>query len=218
MAILLHLLLGGKFKGFMTNKIGFVKTYLPNLSQYLPIFITLCFSLGVFAGFLIGTAELKDPVVVIPDYGPLEEDEVVSFAVSDYGSIRIYDVRSVYDGDTFKVTIPGWPKIIGDTIGIRISGIDTPERIGTSEDIKMLAAEARQAAIDLLEDADIIELRNMRRGKYFRIVADVYVDDELFADILIDKKLAKPYDGGTRPTWTSSDLEEYYGNSTETAD
>ena len=58
----------------------------------------------------------------------------------------------------------------------------------------------------------------MRRGKYFRIVADVYVDDELFADILIDKKLAKPYDGGTRPTWTSSDLEEYYGNSTETAD
>jgi endonuclease YncB( thermonuclease family) len=43
-----------------------------------------------------------------------------------------------------------------------------------------------------------IELKNMQRGKYFRIVADVHVDDKNLADMLIENNLAVRYDGGTK--------------------
>ena len=47
-----------------------------------------------------------------------------------------------------------------------------------------------------LRAAKKIELRNMKRGKYFRIVADVYVDGKSLGDMLIKRSLAVPYDGG----------------------
>ena len=39
---------------------------------------------------------------------------------------------------------------------------------------------------DILKDAEQINLKNMERGKYFRIAADVYVDGESLADMLIE--------------------------------
>ena len=41
-------------------------------------------------------------------------------------------------------------------------------------------------------------LRNTKRGKYFRIVADVYVDNKNLTDILISSGLGVAYDGGTK--------------------
>ena len=38
----------------------------------------------------------------------------------------------------------------------------------------------------------------MQKGKYFRIVADVYVDSVSLADVLIKNNLAIKYDGGTK--------------------
>jgi endonuclease YncB( thermonuclease family) len=143
----------------------------------------------------------------VDDFG----GEFTALAVKrEYGSIRVHEIRSIYDGDTFKVTIPGWPGIVGNDVSIRINGIDTPERRGTSENIKTLAAEARQTTVTLLREAETVELRNIQRGKYFRIIADVFVDDRSLAEILIEKKLAKPYDGGTRPQWTQEDYDGYF--------
>ena len=53
----------------------------------------------------------------------------------------------------------------------------------------------------MLCHADKIKLKNMRRGKYFRIVADVYVDGVNLAKELNRVGLGKEYGGGTRPTW-----------------
>jgi len=41
-------------------------------------------------------------------------------------------------------------------------------------------------------------LKNVQRGKYFRILADVQADRKDVADILIKKRLAVRYDGGTK--------------------
>jgi micrococcal nuclease len=41
----------------------------------------------------------------------------------------------------------------------------------------------------------------MDRGKYFRILADVYVDGENLTDLLISAGHARPYDGGKREGW-----------------
>ncbi|MCI5212638.1 MAG: hypothetical protein D3910_28480, partial [Candidatus Electrothrix sp. ATG2] len=50
-----------------------------------------------------------------------------------------------------------------------------------------------------------IKLKNVRRGKYFRIVADVQAGKQNVADVLIKKGLAVRYDGGTKGfNWCSS--------------
>ena len=118
-----------------------------------------------------------------------------------YGGTIVNEVVSVYDGDTFKVNMQCWPTIIGKNMSVRIYGIDTPEIRGTSGVVKGLALDAKEMASFYLLASRTVELRNMRRGKYFRIIADVYVDGENLGDILIKEGLAKPYYGGKRPVW-----------------
>lgn len=115
-----------------------------------------------------------------------------------YPTIIVDQVTSIYDGDTFRVDIKNYPAIIGERIAIRVNGIDTPEMKGKCQKEKDLARLAKQETVSLLRTAKLIELRNPQRGKYFRIVADVFADDKSLGKHLIDKQLAVPYDGGTK--------------------
>ena len=114
----------------------------------------------------------------------------------NYGSITVTEVSSIYDGDTFRANIKEYPPLIGYRMGIRINGIDTPEMRGKCQKEKTLAREAKQFTVAKLRAAKKIELRNMKRGKYFRIVADVHVDGKNLGKMLINSGLAVPYDGG----------------------
>nr|VFK58723.1 MAG: nuclease homologue [Candidatus Kentron sp. TUN]VFK67459.1 MAG: nuclease homologue [Candidatus Kentron sp. TUN] len=107
-------------------------------------------------------------------------------------------IDSVYDGDTFRATIADWPPIIGHRMGIRVNGVDTPEIRGKCRKEKELAKAARQYTATVLQEAEFVELRNIRRGKYFRIVADVYVDGENLSEKLIRDGHAVEYDGGKK--------------------
>ena len=119
-----------------------------------------------------------------------------------YGNVENVKVISVYDGDTLKCTIQDYPDIVGKKIGVRIYGIDTPEIRGKSKEEKELAIKARDFVKDRFKNAKKIELRNMRRGKYFRILADVYVDGVSIGGLLIKEGLARPYFGGTKEAWS----------------
>ena len=111
-------------------------------------------------------------------------------------------IVEVYDGDTFKINLPQQIPIFGDKLSIRLAGVDTPEMKGTSDEVKALAKQARELTEKALQGADQIELRNPQRGKYFRIVSEVWIDGESLADLLKAKGLAKDYDGeGARPEW-----------------
>ncbi len=113
-----------------------------------------------------------------------------------YGAVVVSEVTSIYDGDTFRANIKAYPDIIGYRIGVRVNGIDTPEMRGKCDQEKQLARKAKQFTVSQLRGAKKVELRNMKRGKYFRIVADVYVDDKNLAEMLIEEGLAVTYDGG----------------------
>lgn len=115
-----------------------------------------------------------------------------------YNNVIIDEVTSIYDGDTFKANIKGYPDIIGKRITIRINDIDTPEMRGKCAKEKKLARLAKQATVTMLRSAKVIELKNLKRGKYFRIIADVIVDGESLGELLIDNNLAVPYGGGTK--------------------
>ena len=119
-------------------------------------------------------------------------------AKEDFGSIKVNEVTSIYDGDTFRVNISSYPDIAGKRVPIRVNGIDTPELRTKCIKEKNLAKKAKQLTVSILRDAKVIELRNMQRGKYFRIVADVYADAKSLANILIENNLAVRYDGGTK--------------------
>lgn len=118
-----------------------------------------------------------------------------------YGKVRVSKVMSIYDGDTFKVTISSWPSIAGDNIGVRVKGIDCPEMRDKDPKIKELAQQAKQYTVMRLREGKIIWLKNIQRDKYFRILADVEIDGKDLGKELLERSLAKPYDGGTKEEW-----------------
>ena len=112
--------------------------------------------------------------------------------------MKVDKVTSIYDGDTFRANIKGYPNIIGKSISIRINGIDTPEIKCKCKKEKQLSQKAKQFTINILRSAKIIVLKNLKRGKYFRIIADVYADDKNLAQELIKNNLAVIYNGDTK--------------------
>jgi len=116
----------------------------------------------------------------------------------NYGSAKISEVISIYDGDTFKATIADWHPLIGERISIRVNGVDTPEMRGKCDQEKVLARKAKQHTVAMLRAGKLIALENMQRGKYFRIVADVYVDGESLSESLIRSGLGVTYHGKTK--------------------
>lgn len=115
-----------------------------------------------------------------------------------YGSLEVSTVTSIYDRDTFRANINKLHPLIGKRIPIRVANIDTPEIKGKCQKEKNLARQAKQLTVSLLRDAKHIELKNVKRGKYFRIVADVYVDNKNLADILYRNGLGVRYNGKTK--------------------
>lgn len=118
-----------------------------------------------------------------------------------YGSAVVDSIVSVYDGDTFRCNIEGYPAIIGKNISIRIRGIDTPEIRGGEACEKKDARKIRDYVEKRLRSANTIMLKNVGRPKYFRLLADVVVDGVDIGQELITLGYAYEYDGGTKQQW-----------------
>lgn len=103
-----------------------------------------------------------------------------------------------YDADTITFNIPGVHSIIGEKINIRVSGVDTPEIRTKNSCEKKLAKFAKKEVEKVLKGAKRIDLANIKRGKYFRIVADVIIDGKSLTEFLIKSKYAYIYDGGKK--------------------
>ena len=136
--------------------------------------------------------------------GSDEEEEATASVTNDDNPFILSpdQVVDVYDGDTFKIDLPSMHPLFGDDLSIRLFGVDTPEMRGTTDEVKALAMQAQELTEKALEGASKIELRNPQRGKYFRIISEVWIDGESLAGMRKAKGLAKDYDGeGARPEW-----------------
>ena len=115
--------------------------------------------------------------------------------------MREFRGRLCYDGDTCYITAKTFPEPL-QKMSIRILGIDTPEIKGECKEEKDLALKGRELANELFKSAKTVRLENLDWDKYGgRILADVYLDGELYSQKLIDAGLARPYDGGTKESW-----------------
>lgn len=117
-----------------------------------------------------------------------------------YPDLVVHEIISVYDGDTFRANLDtnNMSEIISKNISIRIYGIDTPEMRGTSKRLKKKAIIARDYVSKRLREGDSIILKNVQRGMYFRIIAEVEIDGVSLTQELIDLGYAKPYFGGSK--------------------
>ena len=122
-------------------------------------------------------------------------------AATQYGTVVVSNVISVYDGDTFRVNIDSLPPIVGKNIAIRLNGVDTPEIKGKCQYEKDLALEARDFVRNKLANAKEIKLTKIERGKYFRVVAKVLIDGVSLEQELLDHGLAYKYNGGKKSSW-----------------
>lgn len=114
---------------------------------------------------------------------------------SDFKNVK---VLSIYDGDTLKVQLNNVDPIFGENISIRVKSIDAPEIRTKNKCEKTKAKEALSIVQGRLKLATQVNLKNCTRGKYFRLVCDVYFDNKSIAQELIQKNLAYQYDGGKK--------------------
>lgn len=119
--------------------------------------------------------------------------------------VLVDEIRTVYDADTFFVNINSWPPIFGERIGVRVANVDAPEMRGKCKEEKLLARKAKKHTVAFLRNAKRVELTNIERGKYFRIVADVYADGRSLSDSLVASGFAVRYTGGKRISWCSNE-------------
>ncbi len=103
-----------------------------------------------------------------------------------------------YDGDTITFNIKGVHPIIGKNISLRVLGVDTPEIKGKSSCEKQKAKEAQAFVEKILRTAKQIELVNVQKDKYFRLLGDVHADGKSLREMLIGQGLAYKYDGGAK--------------------
>lgn len=110
-------------------------------------------------------------------------------------------VLYVIDGDTMKVDIKGVPPLLGVGILVRTNGVDAPEIHAKRLCEKKDAERAKKFTEDLIANATQIDLIDIKRDKYFRILAKVEVDGVSLGQKLISAKLAVPYAGETKQKW-----------------
>ncbi len=103
-----------------------------------------------------------------------------------------------YDADTITFDIPNVHPLIGDHISIRVRHIDTPEMKGHLPCEKQAARTAKRLTENALKRAKKIDLENVDRDKYFRVLADVMIDGKPLKDLLIKNNLAYLYEGKTK--------------------
>lgn len=117
-----------------------------------------------------------------------------------FGDFKNVEFVSNHDGDTLTFNIPDVHPLIGRKIAVRIRGIDTPELKGKCANEIQQAIIAKRVVGEALAEMrpGTLWLRNVDRGKYFRIVADVMISEHSLGEFLIKHGLAVVYDGGKK--------------------
>lgn len=109
-----------------------------------------------------------------------------------YGNALIAKVIAVDNVYTFRCDVKGWPDVIGSDITVRISGIAAPLIVAQEgKPNRFFQTQAKKFLTAYLSDSKTIDLKNIRRGQDFSIIADVIADSNSLAEIMIENGLAR---------------------------
>ncbi len=116
----------------------------------------------------------------------------------DANTFRCVKYLKNHDGDTVTFDIPNIHPLLGKKISVRVAHLDTAETKGKLPCEKEAARTAKRLTESLLKNAKQIDLANVQRDKYFRVLADVVVDGKSIKDLLLKNQLAYSYEGKTK--------------------
>lgn len=127
---------------------------------------------------------------------------VLGKSVAKTNSTLEFTIDEVYDGDTIYITFTNVPPILGEHIGIRLLGIDTPEIRDSNLCLKNMAKISRDTLLVFVSSGKTITLANLKRDKYFRLDGDFLIDGKSAVQHMLDSKRAVGYTGeGPKPVW-----------------
>lgn len=114
-----------------------------------------------------------------------------------------YKILRVIDGDTLLIEAPYLPKPLKPEIGLRISGVDTPEKNFLSHcDLEKRKGEkATEFVKNLIDSAQTKSIIIENKDKYFRLLGDVIIDGKSLKYLLISNGYARPYTGEKKSNW-----------------
>jgi len=164
-------------------------------------FLTLFIGLIVGSLFAKGSGEIglsKEPVALETT---IEEGEnLAKKNVCAHEKFAFHCVKYLrnYDADTLTFDIPNVHPFIGENISVRVYGLDAPELTSKDTCEKEMARHGKKLVERLLKGAKQINLLNIKKDKYFRILADVEIDGQDLGKILLKNNLAYEYYGGTK--------------------
>tara|TARA_Y100001970_G_C13827962_1_gene648257 strand:+ start:190 stop:714 length:525 start_codon:yes stop_codon:yes gene_type:complete len=113
----------------------------------------------------------------------------------DAKTFRCVEYVRNYDADTITFNIPGTHPLLGKNAQVRVFGIDTPEIRTKDKCEKKLAREGKYVVRRMLKKAKVIHLTNVKKGKYFRILADVLIDGVSLSKFLLKNNYGYRYLG-----------------------
>lgn len=100
-------------------------------------------------------------------------------------------VSKVYDGDTITTDIDLGLNLWARKVKLRLYGIDTPEVRGPEREDGLVARDWLREQI--LDKEVVIKTYKDKKGKYGRLLAEVWIDDRNINQELIERGLAEPY-------------------------
>lgn len=113
-------------------------------------------------------------------------------------------ITRVVDGDTVEFEAKWLPSELGNTLKLRIWGIDTPEKgwRGKCEYEKELGQKASDFVSDLVYNGKKFEIILKKWGKFGgRVLGDFYVDGVSVRELLLENGLAREYYGDRKVSW-----------------
>ena len=120
--------------------------------------------------------------------------------------LTVTRIRSVYDGDTFRVESIELVSDDDKGIPVRIRGVDAAEINGACKREELLAKTARQWLVHRFNNATSIARQDVDYGEdpHGRVVADVVVDGNMLSTQMLAAGAAKSWTGGSKPRWCGS--------------
>jgi endonuclease YncB( thermonuclease family) len=106
------------------------------------------------------------------------------------------DVALVMDGDTVKISCPGYELASG-----RILGYDSPEKNARCIPEYILAIRATWALRIMLWQARTVEINQNGKDRYDRDLIELRINGNDVKAAMINKGVARAYNGGRRGSW-----------------
>lgn len=149
------------------------------------LFIRILFQILSVIAIIVFSGCSSNPQAGILQGGP-QTEQTGQTADQEPSSKIPAKIVKVVDGDTMDIMVDGKKE------RIRLLLVDTPETVHPNKPVEPFGPEASAFAKETLEDQEVyLELDVSERDKYGRLLGYLWVGDQMFNEMLLERGLAR---------------------------